>query len=85
MRIIGNKILVLRNDLTKEYNNLIVATDEVGKTKRGTVIEIGQDTGVAVGDTVLYTPWGGWLTEIKGILYEIVDCEDLIGVLAEGE
>lgn len=91
---LGNRVLVKRAEAKTTKGGIILPDSAQEKPRQGEIVAVGpgkmddngeiQPMNVRVGDTILFTNYGG--TEVKteenGIEYLIMSEDDILGVLA---
>ena len=91
---LGNRVLVKRAEAKTTKGGIILPDTAQEKPRQGEVVAVGpgkiddkgelQPMNVRVGDTILFTNYGG--TEVKteenGVEYLIMSEDDILGVLA---
>ncbi len=91
---LGNRVLVKRAEAKTTKGGILLPDSAQEKPRQGEIVAVGpgkmddngeiQPMNVRVGDTILFTTYGG--TEVKteenGIEYLIMSEDDILGVLA---
>ena len=91
IKILGNRVLVKPVEaLKKTKTGIILPDDAVKESNEGVVITIGTgkllENGerilpdVLIGDTIVYSSFGGTDLEFEGTTYKLLSNEDIVGV-----
>ncbi len=90
---LGNRVLVKRSQMKTTKGGILLPETAQEKPKQGEVVAVGpgkmnedgsiEKMNVTVGDTVLFTTYGGTevKTEEKDVEYLIMSEDDILGVL----
>ena len=94
LKPLGDRVIVKAAEAeTQTASGIILADTAKEKPQRGSVIAVGEgkvnDKGdrvpvdVAVGDTVIYSKYGGTEVKVEGEEYLILRAEDIYAVVSE--